>query len=246
VTAGAKRFGVRAHSAAFSISAAAVPELLKAALRACTPKHFAAAIRPSPSDMLLPLVSTVVLIVLWQAQTLWPLTGIHPISTFPVLVLGSWRGLVLVGHVADAYGASIRSETRERILDDRFIGSFGVCGIAFSVLIQLSAIHALQAITLSLAVTPLVSGVLGWLAGRAADRRNGGVARTGSLSGVVAMSALLALARIAPAAVVLSICVALAVGWLLRDASRCDQPIGGTVAGHAALLVLVLSGSLVR
>jgi len=42
-------------------------------------RRFAPAIRSAVSDILPALISTVLLTVLWQTQTLWPFTHLHPI-----------------------------------------------------------------------------------------------------------------------------------------------------------------------
>ena len=80
--------------------------------------------------MLASLVSTALLLGVQHAQEIWPAARLHPMLTFPVLVLGAWPGLMLLGQVVDAIGATVAAESRQRILNDRFLGSFGVCAIA--------------------------------------------------------------------------------------------------------------------
>jgi cobalamin synthase len=232
---GAKHLGVRARTAAFWISKSTTGESEKAALRARTSKRFA------PVFLLLPLVSTVLLVALDRAQEIFPMARVHPMLTFPALVIGSWPGLALLGHVADAYGATAPAEARHRILNDRYIGSFGVCAMAVSVLVQISAVLTTQPLSLALAALPVSTALIGSLCGCAAQPGQA-LARLGAFITVVVLSVLFFLAAANPDAVAISGAAALVAAWLLRDGKRHGLPIAGPIAAHAAFLSLLLIG----
>jgi cobalamin synthase len=190
---------------------------------------------------MLPIVSTVLLVAVARAQEIFPAISLHPMLTFPTLVIGSWPGLALLGHVADAYGATVPSEARQRILDDRYIGSFGVCAVAVSILIQLAAALTSQPLSPALAALPLATALIGLLCGLAA-RPAPPFARLASLMATLLVCVLMAGAAANPVTVAMSGAAALITAWGLRVSTRNGRPIAGVVAGHVALLWLLLFG----
>jgi cobalamin synthase len=232
---GAKRFGVRARSAAFSDSPTVAGDVEKAALRARAPKRFAPA-------FMLPIVSTVLLVVVARAQEIFPAISLHPMLTFPALVIGSWPGLALLGHVADAFGATVPSEARQQILDDRYLGSFGVCAVAVSILIQLSAVLTSETLSSLLAALPLAAALIGLLSGLAM-RPAPPLVRSASLIAALLVCLLMAGLAAYSVTVALSGAAALITAWALRDSRRNGRPVAGVMAGHVALLWLLTFGA---
>src|SRR3954452_3867963 len=108
----------------------------------------AALAKPSPVKPLTPrlqdlvplVVGTLLLIGLTLSRDIPWIMRLGRTLELLSLVCGSWPGLITLGYVADAIGSPTDRETRARILDDRFVGSFGVCAIGLSLLIELAAI----------------------------------------------------------------------------------------------------------
>ena len=163
---------------------------------------------------------------------------------FLSLVCGSWPGLITIGYVADAVGAPTDRESRVRILDDRFVGSFGVCAIGLSLLIELAAVVngalAPHFVAFSLVYAALIGYVVEWLVGRHPMLQRCVAAIT--LATVAA--AIWMLSLMSTFSLFTSVAAAVIVGKYLSGYCRHGFPVAPTVAGHVALLALLAFGSL--
>jgi hypothetical protein len=160
------------------------------------------------------------------------------------LVCGSWPGLITIGYVADAVGAATDRESRARILNDRFVGSFGVCAIGLSLLIELAAILsgalAAHIVALSLVYAALIGYIAEWLVGRHPMLQRCVAAITlATMAGTIWMLSLMSTFSL-----LTSVAAAVIVGKYLSGYCRHGFPVAATVAGHVALLVLLACGSL--
>ncbi len=201
-------------------------------------------LRPRLQDLAPLVVGTLLLIALTLSRDiLWIMRSDRSLE-FLSLVCGSWPGLITLGYVADAIGAPTDRETRARILDDRFVGSFGVCAIGLSLLIELAAILsgtlAPHILALSLVQAVLIGYVAESLVGRhpILQRCVAGIALA-AVAGTIWMISLMSISSLLG-----SIAVAIIVARYLSGYCRHGFPVAPTVAGHVALLVLLAFGSL--
>jgi cobalamin synthase len=194
-----------------------------------------------PKDLGLPLVGSVLLSGIVLAHELPWADRAHPAITLLFLVLGSWRGLVVLGYVADALGNPADPMIRARILNDRFIGSFGVCAIALSVLIQLAAVISIDSLTFTLAASPIAAMALG-LFGDVSTSGQGALHKSAALIGLITVAVAIAAAGGSPIAATAAAVIAPITAWRIGDLRRHDSPISRTVAGHLALLTLLVLG----
>jgi hypothetical protein len=196
----------------------------------------------SPKDVVLALLSSALLLAMVLAGQL-PWTGrLHPLLTFLLLILGSWRGLVVVGYVADAVSNPMDDIARRRILDDRFIGSFGVSAIALSVLTQLAAVLSIGSPTIALAVSPIAAATLGLFGGMVVASRRARLPRVVGVIGVLAVAIAITAMSQSSIPAVIAAALALLTAWRLSADRRHDLPVGPVAAGHVALLTLLTLG----
>jgi hypothetical protein len=244
---GAKRFEVRAGTAGVPPDPGVGDRAWRASVnrgrarhprsQAQTPKLFALAAELQP--LLLPLISTAMLIGFSWSQDFAPAARFHPLLTFPILMLGAWPALLLLGHITDAIGSPTSPQVRQRILDDRFIGSFGVCAIALSALVQLTVSIGAQSLTVALAAAPLSSSLQGLMCSRATRARTH-LEQGAALVLLILFTALPAIILAAPLAYGFSAATGLVMAWILRHDLRHGISVAAVTAGHVSLLTLLI------
>ena len=161
------------------------------------------------------------------------------ILVFLSLVVGGWSGLVLLGNVADACGLVDGSGARQRALDDRFVGSFGVAAIGVSLIVQLSSALGVNGLTLALTLSPTLGSIIGILTSSFLGHRSVLI----RLRGLLLVTTILVLAHrldLPFLPILTSLLVAFGVAAALTSDRRNGVEIGSTIAGHAAYLCLLI------
>ncbi|MFN0074830.1 MAG: hypothetical protein ACKVVP_25410 [Chloroflexota bacterium] len=191
-------------------------------------------------DLVLPIVSTSLLLILAQVTEL-PL-GVRASSLlkFGLLLAGSWTGILLCGHVADAIGAPADHSARARILDDRYLGTFGACAISCSMLVILAVSHSGMPPPMLLAISPIVAALVGIASVGIFSESS--VLRLGLSVGIV-IGLAIAFWLVVPGSLLsllISIGPAPLVAWKLRQDRRNGQRVAPTMVGLATFLCSII------
>lgn len=188
--------------------------------------------------LLLPALAT---LLLWFLPPLPE--RLYPLAVFVLITLGSVPGLLVIGHVADAHGAPVDRTARARILDDRFLGTFGTCAIIISVLVGLGVALAGVAPRPHLAVVPLLAASAGWLAHGLTGAVPFWIRAICIGLAVPGSMALVSTGIVAPLGGALAASIALLAGVCTRGDRRGGAPVTPYAAGHGALLSLLITAS---